>query len=96
VERLERHPIDRSDITATLCKEMLEDIHLIEAALATDKTLLSLDKQVRRHFKLFLPQLPELEAVSWQNPAEAEEILDWLEKGAPPDEHRMLGYRATE
>lgn len=72
---------------------MLEDIHLIEAAQATDKTAISLDKRVRRLFVRFAAQIGNLQVIVWVNPTvEEEQAIAWLKKGAPPEAHRKLGY----
>jgi len=72
---------------------IMKDLHLIEAALETDKTVISLDNQVREHFKRASVSVEELKVIVWVNPKEPEEnAIYWLEYGARPDNFRMLGY----
>lgn len=72
---------------------ILKDFRLIEAALATDKTVISLDETVRKLLDKAAEQVGELRNVVWVNPAktENEKPLDWLRDGAKPEKERMLG-----
>lgn len=73
-------------------RAMLKDAHLIEAARATDGTVLSLDDVVRALFAAASSEVRPLRTIVWANPAHEEEgCLAWLEDGAPGDEHRQLG-----
>ncbi|UBF25672.1 hypothetical protein K9N68_29615 [Kovacikia minuta CCNUW1] len=54
--------------------DMLKDLRLVEAAIATDKTVISLDENTAR--KLFRKAAPEIEALKmivWVNPDKTEE-----------------------
>ena len=71
------------------------DLHLIEAALATDRTVASVDKKVRAFFsgEASACQVEELRTIVWVNPELEEETpILWLERGAPAEPERMLGY----
>ena len=70
---------------------MQKDFHLLQAALATDQTVISLDETVRRLFKQASQQVSEIRDIVWVNPDRTEEqpIL-WLQNGAPPEPHRQL------
>jgi hypothetical protein len=70
---------------------MLEDIHLIEAANATDRIVLSLD-QVRRHFHKWSSHTPKLADVMWCDPGKDDTVQDWLRAGCTTDDERRLGY----
>lgn len=71
---------------------MLKDAHLIEAAHATDRTVVSLDDTVRGLFGAASKHVRVLRTVVWANPGhEAEDCSTWLEDGAAPDAHRLLG-----
>jgi hypothetical protein len=77
-----------------IIQAMLKDIHLIEAALATDRIVLSLDETVRGHFSRATLVIDDLRLVVWVNPViKRERAVAWLEKGANPDASRRLGYR---
>ncbi|NJM47033.1 MAG: hypothetical protein HC860_13460 [Alkalinema sp. RU_4_3] len=72
---------------------MTKDILLLEAALATDRAITSLDeKTARKFFTLAAKTIPKLRSIVWVNPDKPEEIpIEWLREGAPADEFRMLG-----
>src|SRR4030066_472694 len=75
-------------------KVMLKDMHLIEAALITDKIVVSLDEKVRELFDANTVKLGELKNAVWINPCKTDEKpIAWLEAGARNDKHRRLGYR---
>jgi len=70
---------------------MIKDAHLIEAALATDTRVASLDEKARGHFARPAPTFDPLQQVMWVNPAiDNEQTIDWLEKGAPAQRARRL------
>ena len=74
--------------------EMFKDLRLIEAAMATDKTVISLDdKTARKFFGRVGVQVDELKDIVWVNPTKVEEEkpIEWLEKGANPERDRLLG-----
>ena len=74
-------------------QELLDDLLLVEAALATDRTVASLDERVRALFRRATGRVGELRAIVWVNPEqEEEEPILWLERGAPAESERMLGY----
>jgi hypothetical protein len=78
-----------ADVAAILEKDRL----LIEAALATDECIVSLDDRVRNHFKECVPRLNEMALICWVNPEKPhEQAVAWLERGAPADKTRTLGY----
>lgn len=77
---------------------MIKDVHLIEAARATDRTVVSLDDTVRALFGAASRHVRELGSVVWANPdREAEHCSEWLEKGAPSQKHlRIEGFRSPK
>lgn len=78
--------------------EMFKDLRLIEAALATDKTVVSLDDNTaRKFFANAADEVDELKEIVWVNPAKPEEqAIFWLENGAAPEKERKLGFRSEE
>jgi hypothetical protein len=71
---------------------MLKDCHLIEAALATEHRVVSIDDEARHHFRQVASRVKPLQGVCWVNPAVADERpLEWLRRNAPLDRHRLLG-----
>ena len=84
---IEEHSKDKNVVTI-----LLKDAHLIEAAFATDSRVASLDDTVRGHFRQLAAALDSLRAILWVNPAnEDEQVVSWLEKGAPAHSTRRLG-----
>ena len=86
---------DKVTVTATDEDEieaMQKDFHLLQAALATDQTIISLDETVRQLFKQASQQVGEIRNIIWVNPDRAteEQPITWLQNGAPPEPHRQL------
>lgn len=89
-----RTKLARISVSRTAEAAMLKDIHLIEAALATDKIVVSLDETVRNFFNASAASLGDLKNVLWLNPdKEEEESIAWLENGAKPEKNRRIGFR---
>jgi hypothetical protein len=73
---------------------MRKDYHLLEAAIATDHSVVSLDETVRVLFASAAGSIVALKNVVWVNPDKAgEKSIDWLERNAKPERKRMLGHR---
>lgn len=89
-----RRKFENISIKDTEKEVMLKDIHLIEAALVTDKIVISLDEEARELFYVSSTKLGELKDAIWINPGKLEEkSIVWLENGANNEKHRHLGYR---
>jgi hypothetical protein len=74
---------------------MRKDYHLLEAALATDRNVVSLDEIVRALFDNAAVSVAALKNIVWVNPDKPEEeAIVWLEKNAKRERKRMLGFRA--
>lgn len=70
---------------------MLKDAHLLEAALASDGRVASLDETVRGHFRRLCANFEEIGAVLWTNPTKVSDgSVDWLKRGAPDERPRRL------
>ena len=52
---------------------MEKDLHLLQAALATDQTVVSLDETIRRLFAQASLQVGEIKNIIWVNPEQTEE-----------------------
>ncbi|MEK0336609.1 MAG: hypothetical protein QQN41_04145 [Nitrosopumilus sp.] len=74
-------------------KAMLKDCPLIEAALETDQTVVSLDETARSLFATASARFYDLRNIVWVNPSKLDEkpIL-WLRNGARSEKIRRLGY----
>ena len=69
-----------------------KDIHLIEAAVATDRLIASRDEGARRAFGHAAVAVRELRRVVWVNPTcDGEKPIDWLQNGAQAEARRRLG-----
>jgi hypothetical protein len=97
-----RKQVAQSAPTAQVAAIMDKDCHLIEAAQAAEKRIVSLDERVRAHFHraalhVKMLRVKMLRAICWVNPdRDDEQGIAWLEAGAPNDKERRLGYVSTE
>ena len=72
-------------------RNISKDLHLVDAALCTDRRVASLDDNVRISLQNCMEQKPEIGDIAWVNPTkEAERPLDWLRQGAPREVCRLL------
>lgn len=77
-----RNQVTSANIGQKQKNAMLKDCHLLEAAIANDFRVISLDDTVQELFKNEL-NFPEVNNVLWVNPTvEAQQILNWLCHGA--------------
>jgi hypothetical protein len=71
-----------------------KDLHLVYAALETASPVASRDSAIRRRLATALPRAPELRDLVWINPTDANaQPIEWLNRGAPLEGERMLGYQ---
>lgn len=88
-----REKVGRAAVIERHRKAMLKDMHLIEAAMAADQIVISLDEIVRALFIDSARNVSELRMVIWANPAKTEErCITWLEGGARAEKKRRLGF----
>ncbi len=88
-----RDQIDKLAASDRDQREMAKDVHLLEAAIITDRIISSLNTKDRDRFKSICAKVVQIANVVWVNPdAEQEGCIDWLMSGAPPDKHRQLGH----
>ena len=88
-----REAIEQINIARRNINAMKKDIHLIEAASATDKIVASLDELVRALFSQAALRVNALRTIVWANPDEEEDnCVAWLHAGAKAERERMLGY----
>jgi hypothetical protein len=78
-----RRKINRIGLDPNDRMELIADIHLIEAAVATDKTVLSRDDAARRILTTAVRYFPELGPIVWCNPVTQHPgVIDWMKTGA--------------
>ena len=76
---------------------MMKDVFLIEAALATDNTIVSLDEKARYHFRISALSVDMLSNIVWVNPGSDDEApIPWAQQGAKPEPCRTLGWRTEQ
>jgi hypothetical protein len=66
-------------------KAMLKDCHLLEAAMATDRIITTLDEAARQLFTDVAANTPEISAIAWVNPTLLPDMQQWLSNGAPAE-----------
>lgn len=73
---------------------MVKDLLLVEAALATDRRILSLDEHAREAFRRACASIVALQKILWANPAQTTERVElWLRDGARREGERELGAK---
>ena len=92
----ERDETLRGRIDASVSQDqqamVAKDVHLVEAALATDRLITSQDERVRSVLRTASNNVGELKRIVWVNPTRGDETpIDWLRDGAKAEEHRLLG-----
>ena len=94
LQRLVGKRIGLEILSDAVCTIMLKDCHLLEASLAADGIIISLDDKVRFHFTAATEIIGEIGEIVWVNPDKPqEEAIAWLEAGAEPEKHRQLGFQ---
>ena len=59
---------------------MLDDVHVLEAALATDRTVASIDDEARGLYRAVSRSVRVLRRVVWVNPVtDSGRVIRWLE-----------------
>jgi hypothetical protein len=87
--------VEETPLTPQRRRAVLKDLHLIEAALAVDQAVLSMDESVRAALTDIVPHVPGLKDIVWVNPAKVEDdALAWLKAGARRNRARSLGAQA--
>lgn len=75
-------------------REIDEDLHLLEAAMAFDRIVVSRDDSVRALLQSITGNCPELAKIVWCNPVEVGgEGLEWLRAGARVVKAWQLGSK---
>jgi len=89
-----RQKIGLIDIPHASKTAMLKDCHLIEAAIATDRRIISLDAVARELFSAASHNIKEIKDVLWANPVtDSGQVMAWLKEGAPVQVKWQLGYK---
>lgn len=76
---------------------MQKDRHLLEAALAADEMILSLNEKDRRRFAKACDDISSIRTIVWSNPErDPDNRLDWLRQGASPEPRLRLRNYPTD
>jgi hypothetical protein len=87
--------IGKLDVTHAERERMRKDCLLIEAALGSDKSVVSLEESVRELFAAASKTVRRLRQIVWVNPdRNQDQPVQWLQQGAEPERKRMLGRQA--
>ena len=79
-------------VAATQNSDAAKDAHLLEAAIATDRSVTSRDDHARSLFREVSVSVQELRPIVWVNPTRCDESpIRWLSDGAQAESQRMLG-----
>jgi hypothetical protein len=88
-----RAAIDEHDCSEASRREMRKDVHLISAALGSDRIVIPLDDSARGLFGTLANDEATLRDIAWINPARTQEgPVDWLQRGASREAKRCLGF----
>lgn len=78
-------------------EKIKKDFHLIEAALETDRKIISLDAKARVKFAEASDTDARLGKIIWTNPSnEDHDSLKWLREGANDEDRLTLGFIAKK
>ena len=89
-----RRKINRLGLPQAARKEIIEDIHLVEAAMASDGVIISRDDAAQRLLSNITGSCPEIRKIIWCNPVTvSDDGLRWLSHGAPVVKVWQLGSK---
>lgn len=92
-----RAKIAKIGLNVRSLRELLKDCLLIEAAMKSDKSIISLDEEARLGFRRASLPIREIRTIVWVNPERTDDNpIGWLEEGAKNERYRLLGYRVNE
>jgi predicted nucleic acid-binding protein len=88
-----RLQIDKLSLSDKLGNAIDKDLPFVEAAIATDKTIISRDEKMKEILCGISKNISILKEIAWVNPIteERESISDWLSNGANLEKDRCLG-----
>jgi hypothetical protein len=89
-----RTKVNRMGLSQASRQAIVEDLHLVEAAAASDSVVISRDDAVHRLLRGITGNCPEIRKIVWCNPVTlGEDGLYWLRSGAPVVKVWQLGSK---
>lgn len=86
-----REALSRTAGSPAIERALAKDAHLIEAANAADRLVVSRDEEVRGYFGSACAAIALLRAIMWANPEIGSEgVVAWLRNGARAERARRL------
>jgi len=74
---------------------LMKDIYLLQAALQSDRIILSTDDNAKSFYNNVAFNVKHIADIMWVNPlVDFEDTITWLENGAPSESKRCLGHRS--
>ncbi|MFX1370008.1 MAG: hypothetical protein ACFFAY_15555 [Promethearchaeota archaeon] len=84
--------IKRSKQNPRNISAMEKDFRYIEAAVATDNSVVSTDKEARSAFSKTAKKVNDLKNIVWVDPClKSDKVYQWISQNAPEDDWRKLG-----
>lgn len=77
--------IDGLGVSEATGRAMKKDAHLVDAALKTDRRILSRDSTARRLYASASGTLNDTRDVHWVMPEDRFDVIEWINNGAPED-----------
>lgn len=81
--------INKSNANNSEKREMKKDVHLLGAALANDKTIISNEKKAPKLFKKHIDD-DKVQNVFWVNPKIKKDTLHWIGSGLPHEDDQKI------
>lgn len=95
ISHLSLSQLKADDPNAGAKEAMLKDFRLLEAAIATDRIVISLDNKVCNFFAAASEQTGEIRDIIWVDPtAQDRNPIGWLERGAKKEKQHLLGHKS--
>jgi len=93
IDLILRENILEATINPSIKIAIRKDVHLLEAALATDSIIVCRDKKCRKYFQQAAKKVDVIKPIHWTNPElPKDDTITWLQSGAPVEAKRQLGY----
>ena len=90
-----REKFNRLAVNVGILDAMNKDIHLLEAAMATDRIIASKENEAHAHFAVVCDHIGEIRDVMWVNPVDEEDACaGWLKQWSACESGAATGLSA--